>query len=249
MTEEKKEIDVKKVIAFNNAIRENDILLVKDYLLNGYDASESYQNPSNIACAHDRLQILKLLIEFGAEPEKHHSSLRDAAQYGHLEIIEFLLNERNCDISEANNCALNCCIYQDQILVFKKLYEKGANIYAVHPGIAELDSKIPTVFYLSITEHAPQILEFLLKNDFYKYYDKKWDDSLLALPSSPKDELKFSQTLQVFLRHIQKHDISRLKELEEKIKSMSPEIQKNFFSQLLEVRLNNNSNSVKKLKI
>jgi ankyrin repeat protein len=89
----------------------------------------------HLVAVHGHVDILKLLLKLGAEPDKENdygwTPLMFASFYGHVHICELLLNIKSVNPDRVNALSLNalkCSIYKGHIQITEMLLEHGVDV-------------------------------------------------------------------------------------------------------------------------
>jgi len=113
--------------------RANKIILKERYSLadiGTYDKFEIYQLGLLWASENNHLEIVKYVIEKGADIHaENDSALCRASYHDHLEIVKLLI-EKGADIHAGHEYALRKAFRYGHLEIVKLLIEKGADIYA-----------------------------------------------------------------------------------------------------------------------
>ncbi|AYV85138.1 MAG: repeat protein [Satyrvirus sp.] len=113
--------------------RANKIILKERYLLadiGTYDKFEIYQLGLAWASVNNHLEIVKYVIEKGADIHaENDQALRKASRNGHLEIVKLLI-EKGANIHAVNDGALHGASFNGHLEIVKLLTENGADIHA-----------------------------------------------------------------------------------------------------------------------
>ncbi len=109
------------MMKFNQYINEDYSLTLNNQLIN-----DSFKS----ACRNDHLNVVKYLVEKGADIHVNNEiALRNAIYYGNIDVIKFLV-ENGANIHILNNQPLVDSCSDGYLVVVKYLIEKGANIHS-----------------------------------------------------------------------------------------------------------------------
>jgi hypothetical protein len=149
--------------SFHIAIEDNDILKVKELLLNK-DVKPEQQKSRSIQTAVElgRYSILKLLLEDGrANPAEFCDAfVKNAASGGHSKILRLLLKDPRVNPSEDENYALRLAAENGHYQCLKLLY----NDERTNPYMNDFE----ILRYAALNGHH-KVVEFLLKDKKIRY--------------------------------------------------------------------------------
>lgn len=141
-------LDKEKIKVVRNAIKQNDLNLVKSLVMEDKElmnADTVFGSWLHVAAAHGKVEIAEFLIECGLDVNRNGgisggTPVRCAASDGHLDIIKLLhQNGAMFDVSEATKNPLFGAICNGHYEVAKYLIENGIDITIKYP-IGKLDN-------------------------------------------------------------------------------------------------------------
>lgn len=116
------------------AVTQGDEIKVNKFLVLGADANTVIDTASNCipvltyASKNDEIEIVKLLLEAGADINAEDgAALEKASYFGLIEIVKLLL-DAGADVYAGDHCALHSAEWEGHGEIVKLLLEKG-NIY------------------------------------------------------------------------------------------------------------------------
>ena len=114
---------------FMEVIKNNNIDLVKEYIKAGADVHCKDDWALRWACRHGHPEVVKLLLEAGADVHADEYALRLASIGGHTEVVK-LLHEAGADAHADDDYALRCASCNGHTEVVKVLLEAGDDVHA-----------------------------------------------------------------------------------------------------------------------
>jgi ankyrin repeat protein len=117
-------------------IKTGNLPKVLELINDGYDINSTKENPLLVACEHNQLPCVQLLLSLGADIEikdsKGKTALICASEKGHLDIVKELINN-GANIDAKDNDGKTALIISSNIgnlEIVKELLNNGANIDA-----------------------------------------------------------------------------------------------------------------------
>jgi ankyrin repeat protein len=133
-------------------IKTGNLPKVLELINDGYDINSTKENPLLIACQHNQLPCVQLLLSLGADIEikdsKGKTALIFASEKGHLDIVKELINN-GANVDAKDNDGKTALIISSNIgnlEILKELLNNGANIDARdNNGMTSIYSSINVV--------------------------------------------------------------------------------------------------------
>ena len=153
----------------------------KNKLKYNADQTEYLVSPLWCASVSGKLDVVKYLIEFGAnvnsESDTGSTPLRSACLESHLDVIKFLVKNGG-DIQRPNQVGGTCLINSVQsVAVCEFLLQSGANVNAqAHRG--------NTALHYAIDEKELETTKLLLRYGADPFIENEWGQDALSIASS-----------------------------------------------------------------
>jgi ankyrin repeat protein len=144
-------------------IKTGNLPKVLELINDGYDINSTTENPLLVACEHNQLPCVQLLLELGADIEikdsKGKTALICASKNGYLDIvIELINNGANVDAKDNDGkTALICASKNGYLDIVTELINNGANVEAT-------DNDGKTALIISSNRDKLEIVKELLNN-------------------------------------------------------------------------------------
>lgn len=115
--------------AFTGACREGHIEIARLIINYGFKCNFSNPDPIYYACSNNHFEVVKYLVKIGFKPKYYDGSFIAACCYGYLDIVKFLV-ENGAEISCRDDEPLREAVDNKKLNVVKYLIKKGANVNA-----------------------------------------------------------------------------------------------------------------------
>lgn len=175
-----KQYKVEKDKVYLRYIGEIDRKMIEGLLATGANINAGKGVVLVWAATYGKLEILKYLIKCKISFFWGNFSLVKAAEKGHLEVVEFLL-EQGANINALNKGALKRAIANGHFKVVTYLLEKGADLSGEEVEIAIKSGHLEIVKYLIKCIDPKRLEQHLVWSVFEKAYDKKWNGIIKLL--------------------------------------------------------------------
>ena len=88
-----------------------------------FDDSEYFHQRFFIACKINNIELVNLLLLFDCDPLTNNAAIRVAAQNGHIDVVDRLLQDGRVDPSASNNYAIRIASLNCHIAVVDRLLQ------------------------------------------------------------------------------------------------------------------------------